>query len=215
MRFLQIFWRIWLVQHIFWCQFLGLQNFEYIFFRFWNTGQHKSNFEKISYLSTLNLSKFDELGHSSNFDKWPPNLIESDPRPLERIIMHFLPKLATQEAPKHPTKDPLPNQKNGQKNFFGPEMVKFGLVEISAPPKSTFLGWGGRIFFGPHQRGSKALVKSFWCRPNHFGALEDSQNRKLLKLGPKMRFCRNFCTPKIDLFGAGWSKFFRPAPKGS
>ena len=129
--------------------------------------------------------------------------------------MHFWPKLATQEAPNHPMNDPLPTQKNGQKNFFGPEMVKFGLVEISAPPKSTFLGWGGRNFFGPHQRGSKALVKSFWCRPNHFGALETSQSRKLLKLGPKMRFCRNFCTPKIDLFGAGWSKFFRPAPNRS
>ena len=96
--------------------------------------------------------------------------------------------------------------KLGQKRDF---------AEISAPPKSTFLGWGGRNFFGPHQRGSKALVKSFWCRPNHFGALETSQSRKLLKLGPKMRFCRNFCTPKIDLFGAGWSKFFQPAPKGS
>ena len=94
-------------------------------------------------------------------------------------------------------------------------MVKFGLVEISAPPKSTFLGWGGRNFFGPHQTGSKALVKSFWCRPNHFGALEDSQNRKLRNLGPKMRFCRNFCTPKIDLFGAGWSKFFLPASNRS
>ena len=93
-----------------------------------------------SSLSTVNLSKFEELGHSPNFDKWPLNLIESNPRPLERIIMHFLPKLATQEAPKHPINDPLPTQKNGQKIFFGPEMVKFGLVEIPAPSKSTFLG---------------------------------------------------------------------------
>ena len=94
-------------------------------------------------------------------------------------------------------------------------MVKFGLVEISAPPKSTFLGRGGRKFFGPHQRGSKALVKSFWCRSNRFGALETSQSRKLLNLGPKMRFCRNFCTPKIDRFGVWWSNFFRLAPKRS
>ena len=112
-------------------------------------------------LSTLNLSKFDELGHSSNFDKWPPNLIESDPRPLKRIIMHFWPKQAFHETSGHQMNDPLPTQKNGQKIFFRPEMVKLGLVEISAPPKSTFLGLGGRNFFGPHQRGSKALVKSF------------------------------------------------------
>ena len=76
--------------------------------------------------------------------------------------MHFWPKLATHEASGHPMNDPLPTQKNGKKIFFGPEMVKLGLVEISAPPKSTFLERGGRNFFGPHQRGPKALGKIFW-----------------------------------------------------
>ena len=40
---------IWRVQHIFMCQYLGLQNFEYILFGSWNTGLQKSDFEKISY----------------------------------------------------------------------------------------------------------------------------------------------------------------------
>ena len=66
-------------------------------------------------------------------------MIDSDLRPLERMIMHFWPKLATQEARNHPMKDPLTTQKNG-KTFFGPEMVKIGLTEISAPRKSPFLG---------------------------------------------------------------------------
>ena len=94
-------------------------------------------------------------------------------------------------------------------------MVKVGLVEISTPSNRPFWGGGGRNFFGPHQWGAKVFTKRFWYGSNHFGAMEASQSRKLLKLCPKMRFCRNFCTPKIDLFGAGWSKNFRPAPKGS
>ena len=94
-------------------------------------------------------------------------------------------------------------------------MVKRGLVEISAAPNRPFWGGGVPIFFFQHQRGSKAPAKIFWCRSNHFGAMKASQSRKLLKLGPKTRFCRNFCTPKFDLFGAGWPKNFRPAPKGS
>ena len=72
-----------------------------------------------------------------------------------------------------------------------------------------------KIFFGPYQLGSKALVKCFQCRQNHFGAMKASHSRKSLKLGPKMVFCRNFCTPEFDFFGARWSKFFRPSPKKS
>ena len=165
-------------------------------------------------LSELNLLKWHELGNFSNFDKSCPNSIESDPGPFESIIMHFWLKVATQEVSDHSMNDPLPIQKNGQKNFFWPKSGPDGFGRNFCTPKSTFSGWGGWNFFGPRQRGSKALVKSFWCRSNHFGALETSQSRKLLKLGPKMRFCRNFCTPKIDLFGVRWPKFFRPAPKG-
>ena len=61
------------------------------------------------------------------------------------------------------------NSKKWSKKFFWPKMVEFGSVEISEPPKSTILGWGGWYIFSPHQRGSKALVKSFSCWPNHFG----------------------------------------------
>ena len=94
-------------------------------------------------------------------------------------------------------------------------MVEIGLIEISASSKTTLLGWYVQIFFGPHQRSSKALTKRFLCQSNHFGALVASQSRKMLIIGSKTRFYRNFCTPKIDLFGAGWPKNFRPAPKGS
>ena len=94
-------------------------------------------------------------------------------------------------------------------------MVEIGLIEISASPKMTFLGCYVQKIFGPHQRSSKALTKWFLCQSNHFGALVATQSRKMLIIGPKTRFSGNFGTPKIDLFGAGWSKFFRPAPKGS
>ena len=93
-------------------------------------------------------------------------------------------------------------------------MVKIGLVEISTPPKSTFLGWGGQKIFGPHQRGSKFFEKRFWYHSNHFGTQQAYQSRKLLKLGPKTRFCRNFCTPKSAILGRGGRKIFGPTPKG-
>ena len=80
-------------------------------------------------------------------------------------------------------------------------MVQTELVEICATPKTTYLGWDGQKFLGPPQRGSKALAKTFWCHPTHFWTIYAHQSRKLLKLGQKMRFCRNFCTPKIDFFG--------------
>ena len=94
-------------------------------------------------------------------------------------------------------------------------MVEIGLIEISASSKTTLLGWYVQLFFGPHQRSSKALTKRFLCQSNHFGALVASQSRKILIIGSKTRFYRNFCTPKIDLFGAGWPKIFRPAPMGA
>ena len=94
-------------------------------------------------------------------------------------------------------------------------MVKVSLVEISAPPNRPFWGGCGWIFFGPHQWGSKAFAKSFWRWSNHFGAMEASQSRKLPKLGPKNVVLQKFLHPQIDLFGAGWSKIFRPARKGS
>ena len=94
-------------------------------------------------------------------------------------------------------------------------MVEIGLIEISASPKMTFLGCYVQKIFGPHQRSSKVLTKWFLCQSNHFGALVATQSRKMLIIGPKTRFSRNFGTPKIGLFGAGWPKIFRPAPKGS
>ena len=90
-----------------------------------------------------------------------------------------------------------------------------GLVEISTVPNRPFEARDDQNFFGPYQLGSKALVKCFQCRQNHFGAMKASHSRKSLKLGPKMVFCRNFCTPEFDFFGARWSKFFRPSPKKS
>ena len=85
----------------------------------------KANRLKPLFLSKLNLSKFAELGHFSNFDKWSPISIESVPGPLERIIMHFWPKVATQEASDCPMNDPLPTQKNDQKNFFDQKWSKW------------------------------------------------------------------------------------------
>ena len=161
------------------------------------------------------MSNTHELGHFSKFDKWHLNLIWSVPGTLERTIIQFWPKVATQEAPGLPMDDNLPTRKIGLKKFYDQEMVKKGLVEISAAPNRPFWGGGVQNFFFPHQRGSKSPAKMFWCRLNHFEAMKASQSRKLLKLGPKTRFCRNFCTPKFDLFGAGWPKNFRPAPKGS
>ena len=70
----------------------------------------------------------------------------------KRIIMQFGPKVATQGVFGHPMNDPLPTQK---------KMVKMGLAEISAVPNQLFGARGDRIFFGPYQMGSKALVKYF------------------------------------------------------
>ncbi len=94
-------------------------------------------------------------------------------------------------------------------------MVKVSLVEISAPPNRPFWGRCGWIFFVSHQWGFKAFARSFWRWSNHFGAMEASQSRKLPKLGPKNVVLQKFLHPQIDLFGVGWSKIFRPAPKGS
>ena len=93
-------------------------------------------------LSELNLSKWHELGNFSNFNNLLPNSVESDLGPLEGTIMHFWHKVATEEASEHSTYDSLLIKKNAQK-FFWPKMVEFGSVEISEPPKSTILGWGG------------------------------------------------------------------------
>ena len=82
-------------------------------------------------------------------------------------------------------------------------------------PNRPFWGGCGWIFFGLHQWGSKAFAKRFWNWSNHFGTMEASQSRKLPKLGPKNVVLQKFLHPKIDLFGVGWSKIFRPAPKGS
>ena len=48
-------------------------------------------------------------------------------------------------------------------------MVQTELVEISATPKTTYLGWDGQNFLGPPQRGSKALAKSFCATQPIFG----------------------------------------------
>ena len=126
--------------------------------------------------------------------------------------MYFWHKVATAEASEHSTYDSLLTQKMDKK-FFLAKNGRIWLGRNFWAPKIDLLGRGGWDIFSPHQRGSKALVKSFSYWPNHFGALEAYQNRKLLNLGQNMRFCRNFCTPKNALFGAGCSKFFRPAPK--
>ena len=169
-------------------------------------------------LSTVNLSKFDELGHSSNFDKWPPNLIESDPRPLERIIMHFWPKLATHEVSGHPMNDPLPTQKNGQKIFFRPEMVKLGLVEISAPPKSTFLGRGGRNFFRPAPKGFQSPRKKFLMPTEPFWGSGDLPESKTAEIRPKNAILQKFLHPQNRPFWGGvveiFSALYQRGPKG-
>ena len=113
------------------------------------------------FLSTVNLTKFDELDHFSSFNKRSPNSIQSDPGPLERIIRHFWNKFTTQQASVRSRYDCLLTEKNCQKKISCPKMVEIGLVEISAPPKSTFLGWGGQKFFGPHQMRSIKLKKCF------------------------------------------------------
>ena len=112
-------------------------------------------------LSKPNLSKFDELGHSSNFEKWSPNLIGSHLRPLERIIMHFWAILAPQEASNNPMNDPLLSRKNDQKNFLTKNSRNW-LGRNFCSPKITFLGWVWQKFFGSHQKGPKALKKLFW-----------------------------------------------------
>ena len=113
------------------------------------------------FLPTVNLLKWHELGISSNFGKSSLNLIESDPGTLERIIMQFWPKEATQDTFGLLIDDPLPTQKNGHKIFFDEKMVEIGLVEISTVPNRPFGARGDRIFFGPCQMASKALVKCF------------------------------------------------------
>ena len=75
--------------------------------------------------------------------------------------MQFWPKEATQDAFGLPRDDPLPTQKNGHKNFLTKKMVEMGLAEISTVPNRPFGARGDRIFFGPYQMGSKALVKCF------------------------------------------------------
>ncbi len=82
-------------------------------------------------------------------------MIWSVPRTLERTIIQVWPKVATQEAPGLPMDEDLQTQKIGNKKFYDQEMVKKGLVEISAAPNRPFWCGGVQKFFFPHQRGSK------------------------------------------------------------
>ena len=67
-----------------------------------------------SVLPTVKLSKFDELGHLTNFDKWSPNSIQNVPGPIELKFMPFFNKLCLQKV------------SNGSRkaNFPIPKMVK-------------------------------------------------------------------------------------------
>ena len=87
-------------------------------------------------LSKPNLSKFDEWGHSSNFEKWSPNLIGSHLRPLERIIMHFWAILTPQEASNNPMNDPLLSRKKDRIFVFWRKVVEIRW----APKKWQFFG---------------------------------------------------------------------------
>ena len=78
--------------------------------------------------------------------------------------------------------------------------------------------------FVSHFEGFKELSKFFWCpepfwiskshliRPWVYQSQKMVKKIFLTKNGPN-GLGRNFCTPKIDLFGAGRSKFFWPRPK--
>ena len=69
--------------------------------------------------------------------------------------------MTTQEASDRSRHDPLPTQKNGQKNFIDQKMVKMGLSELSAPPKSTF--WGGVVkIFSTRAKWVSKLSEKFF-----------------------------------------------------
>ena len=94
-------------------------------------------------------------------------------------------------------------------------MVKMGLVEISAPPNRPFLGAEWSKFFRPVPKGFQSPRKKFLMPPNPFWDSVGLPESKTAEIRPKNAILQKFLHPKIDLFGAGWSKFFRPAPKGS
>ncbi len=80
--------------------------------------------ELVTILFTVNLTKFDELDYFSSFNKRSPNSIQSDPRPLERIIRHFWNKFTPQQASVRSRYDSLLTEKNYQKNFFEQKWLK-------------------------------------------------------------------------------------------
>ena len=120
-------------------------------------------------LPTVKLSKFDELGHLTNFDKWSPNSIQNVPGPIELKFMPFFNKLCLQKVSNGSRKTNLPIPKNGQKNFSDLKMFEMSLAEISASPNRPF--WGGTVkFFSRNIKGSrKPSQKIFDAYPTILG----------------------------------------------
>ena len=148
-------------------------------------------------LSKLKLSKLAELDHSSNFDKWPPNSIESDPGPLERIIMHFRPKLATQEACNHPMNDPPPTQKKWSKLFLDQKCSK-SVWQRFLRPQNRLFGGGAVEIFSALTKGVPKPSEIFLVIPNPFLGSVGFLDSKIADVRPKSRnfwsrFGRNFC----------------------
>ena len=93
-------------------------------------------------------------------------------------------------------------------------MVEFDSIEISEPPKIDHFGVGWMIYFQPTPKGFQSPRKKFFMLTEPFWDSVGPPESKTAKIRPKNAILQKFLHPKIDLFGAGWSKFFRPAPKG-
>ncbi len=85
------------------------------------------------------------------------------------------------------------------------------LWTILHPRKHTFLGWGGRNFFGPHQMGSRKLEKNFsWWSP-HFRTLYGYKTQKVVILAenrPKIENFENRFRTNFGLWVSGAPQIF-------
>ena len=86
------------------------------------------------------------------------------------------------------------------RNFYTPKTYVFGAGELN------FFRWTAKRFQSPRGR--------FLIVPNPFWDCVGPLESKTTKIRPQNAFLQKFLHPQIDLFGVGWSKKFRPAPKG-
>ena len=107
------------------------------------------------------------------------------------------------------------NSEKPPKKFFCAQNGRNRSYRNFCIPENDLIGVVCPNFFRPAPKEFQSPHKTIFMPVEPFwgsGGLSESKNADNRL---KTRFYRNFCTPKIDLFGAGWPKIFRPAPMGA